>query len=136
MGVLEIPANGAKVSGVGIASGWVCGGETIEIQFDDHEPLRAASGTSRNDTEDDCGDIDNGFALLFNWNLLGDGRHTAVVRVDGVELARSEFEVTTLGTRFLRGAKRKEVLAGRFAGHTVAVEWSEAFQNFVISKSR
>ena len=50
-----------------------------------------------------CGDIDNGFGLLFNWNLLRDGEHDVVALVDGVELGRARVTVTTLGQEFLRG---------------------------------
>ena len=49
-----------------------------------------------------CGDTDNGFGLLFNWNLLRDGEHEVVALVDGVELGRATVTVTTLGQEFLR----------------------------------
>ena len=52
--------------------------------------------------------INNGFGLLFNWNLLGTGQHTIRVLADGGggEFARATFTVTTLGEEFLRGASR------------------------------
>ena len=62
----------------------------------------AAYGTERLDTADTCGDTDNGFGLLFNWNLLGDGEHTVIIRVNNVELSRASVTVTTLGSEFLR----------------------------------
>ena len=52
-----------------------------------------------------CGDTDNGFGLLFNWNLLSDGEHEVVALVDGVELGRATVTVTTLGAEFLRGLR-------------------------------
>ena len=52
-----------------------------------------------------CGDTDNGFGPLFNWNLLRDGEHTVVACVDGVELGQATVRVTTLGQEFLRGAE-------------------------------
>ena len=32
-------------------------------------------GPSETDTVDQCGDTNNGFGLLYNWNKLGDGEH-------------------------------------------------------------
>ena len=52
-----------------------------------------------------CGDSDNGFGLLFNWNLLGDGTHTVRALADGVEFDSATFTVTTLGKEFVRGAE-------------------------------
>ena len=51
------------------------------------------------------GTTDNGFGLLFNWNRLGDGEHTVVAYVDGVEWQRATVRVTTLGAEILRGAE-------------------------------
>ena len=49
-----------------------------------------------------CGDTANGFGLLFNWNLLGEGEHEVVAFVDGEELGRATVRVTTLGAEFVR----------------------------------
>ena len=71
----------------------------------------AAYGTERFDTEtapdgaELCGDTDNGFGLLFNWNRLGGGEHEVVAFVDEVELGRATVRVTTLGQEFLRGVE-------------------------------
>ena len=51
-----------------------------------------------------CGDTNNGFVAIWNYGNLGDGIHTAVVYDNGVEFARSTFEVTTLGESFVQGA--------------------------------
>lgn len=55
-----------------------CEAERIEVIFDEEEAAwQAAYGTGRNDTRGVCGDDgNNGFGLLFNWNLLEPGRHT------------------------------------------------------------
>ena len=90
---------------MGVLSGWVCEAETVEITIGDFAPQAAAYGTERVDTAGVCGDTDNGFGLLFNWNLLGDGEHVVVARVDGEELGRATVRVTTLGAEFLRGAE-------------------------------
>ena len=132
--VLENPAPGSFLSGIGLISGWVCDAQTITIRFDDGPPQEAAYGTSRGDTQGACGDTDNGFGLPFNWNLLDDGLHTVTASADGVEFARVEVTVTTLGTEFRRGLSR-EVTLPDFpeAGTDVALVWQEAQQNFVIT---
>ena len=81
---------------------------------------------------------DNGFGLLFNWNLLGDGEHTVVALVDGVELDRATVTVTTLGTgaeaEFLRDvAGSCTVEDFPMAEETVRLEWQEPNQNFVMT---
>ena len=138
-GVLENPGPGSYQSGVGVISGWMCEAEKIEIIFDDNETdrWRVGYGTRRTDTQDACGDTNNGFGLLFNWNLLGDGEHTVVAFVDGEEFGRATVTVTTVGEgeekEFLRG------VGGTFTlpefprvEDAVKVQWQEAQQNFVI----
>ena len=133
-GVLENPSPASFQSGIGVISGWVCDAAEVVIEIDGL-PMDAAYGTSRADTAAVCGDTENGFGLLFNWNLLGDGEHTVVAVVDGVELARTTGTVTTLGEEFVRGA------AGRCVredfptpGETISLTWQEAQQNFVITE--
>ena len=50
----------------------------------------AAYGTSREDTLPICGDADNGFGLLVNWNGFGDGPHEVRALADGEEFGRLE----------------------------------------------
>jgi hypothetical protein len=120
------------VSGVGIGSGWVCDGQVVELEFDGVSRFRAAYPNPRGDTQEVCGDADNGFGVLINWNLLGDGEHTVVAFVDGVEFDRATFTVTTLGTQFLRGASGGCVVPN-FAGRgDVTLQWQQGQQNFVI----
>ena len=73
-GYLENPGADSFQSGVGILSGWVCDAAVVEIELNGM-PQEAAYGTERRDTASVCGDTDNGFGLLFNWNLLSDGEH-------------------------------------------------------------
>ena len=133
-GVLENPGPASFQSGVGVLSGWVCEADMVEIALNG-VPQEAAYGTERLDTQGVCGDTDNGFGLLFNWNLLGDGEHTMVALVDGVELGRVTVTVTTLGAEFLRGVEG-ECVAADFpsAGETVRLVWQEAQQNFVLTE--
>ena len=81
-----------------------------------------------------CGDTDNGFGLLFNWNLLGDGEHAVSVFVDEVELGRATVRVTTLGVEFLRDAAGACVVEDfPSLGESVTLAWQQTQQNFVIT---
>ena len=85
--------------------GWHCDAENIHIELADGSQVLAAYGTARGDTAGICGDSDNGFGLLFNFNLLGRGEHTVVALADGVEFGRSTFNVLRRSTgEFLSGA--------------------------------
>lgn len=132
-GALENPGPGSFQSGIGMIWGWVCDAAVVALEIDGGPPIEAAVATERADTAMTCGDTTNGFGLLFNWNLLGDGAHTVVARADGVEFARATFTVTTLGDEFVQGA-RGECLVTDFPsrGEAVRLEWQQTQQNFVI----
>lgn len=133
-GALENPSPGSTQSGIGMFSGWNCDAENIQIELADEAPLTAAYGTSRGDTAGKCGDSDNGFGLLYNFNNLGSGEHTVIALADGVEFGRSTFNVVRMSTgEFLRGASASVVVSDfPQPGHTVTLEWTEAQQNFNI----
>ena len=132
--LLENPSMGSAQSGVGVISGWACEAEEIVIELDGM-PLKAGYGTTREDTRSVCGDADNGFSLLWNWNNLGAGTHTVRALIDGVEFANTTVRVTTFGEDpFPRG------WSGTFdlpnfptSGETAVVRWEESLQNFVIT---
>ena len=88
---LGIPPPGSFQSGIGVLSGWVCEADTVELVFEPAtgEPFteEAGYGTERGDTAGVCGDTDNGFGLLYNWNRLGDGLHTVRAYADDEEFA-------------------------------------------------
>ena len=136
---MENPAPGSFQSGLGVISGWVCEAETVEIVFEpggtaEPFPVETGYGTARADTADHCGDTDNGFGLLFNWNLLGDGHHTVRAYADGEAFAHSTVTVTTLDGEFARGLRQTHTIADfPTAGQTTTVEWQEGPQNFVIT---
>ncbi len=132
-GILENPQEGTFQSGVGLLLGWVCEANRIEIEIDGTLTLEAAYGTSREDTRAMCGDADNGFGLLMNWNLLGDGTHVVRALADGHEFGMATFQITTLGTEFLKGAEGTFVLEDfPEVGMKVTIQWQEGLQNFVI----
>ena len=128
------PRSASFQSGVGVISGWACHANEIVIELNG-VPYRAGYGTTRPDTQDRCGDTDNGFSLLWNWNNLGAGTHTVRALIDGQEFAYTTVRVTTFGEDpFPRG------WSGTFdlpnfpaAGETTVVRWEESLQNFVIT---
>ena len=133
-GFLENPGAASFQSGIGLISGWTCDAEEVEIVLNG-EPQEAAYGTARVDTAGVCGDSDNGFGLLFNWNLLGDGEHEVVALVDGVELDRATVTVTTLGAEFLRDVTGTCTAADfPTMDETVTLAWQQTQQNFVIAE--
>ena len=117
VGYLENPGPDSFQSGIGVLSGWVCEGEGVEIEINGSPQY----GTERRDTENICGDTDNGFGLLFNWNLLGDGDHEVVAFVYGVELDRATVTVTTgRGVRAGAGTCPEDFPS---PGEIVTLEW-------------
>ena len=138
--VLENPRAGSVQSGLGVISSWACEAEQIEIEFA-HSTTGAVSfwtagyPTSRGDTRAVCEDDgENGFSLLFNWNLLGAGRYTVRALADGAEFARRSVTTSTLGLgQFPRGLTGEFVLPNfPQAGQETTIRWEESLQNFVI----
>lgn len=143
--ILENPQPGSFQSGVGVISGWVCEAEQIDIVFNPgtakEETWRAGYRTTREDTayteegEVICGDTDNGFGLLFNWNRLGDGRHTVSARADGVEFGSATFTVKTFGEPFLEDVGKHARLQNfPDTGTDLIVAWQQSLQNFTIAR--
>ncbi len=131
---LESPQQSSFESGIGLIRGWVCDANTVEVQINDGARRKVAYGTTRKDTVEACGDDDNGFGYTFNWNALGTGNHRLRAFFDGVEFANVNFNVTTLGVDFLRGASGEYTLPNfPQPGRSVTVRWAEPHQNFVIA---
>jgi hypothetical protein len=132
---LENPALGSFQSGIGVVSGWACEAQRIDIEFDGYR-LQAAYGTNREDTRTVCGDANNGFGLLFNWNNLRDGVHQVRALADGQEFANATIVVTTLGQDFLRGVGKSQRLLNfpRTEMDTI-IAWEQSLQNFVIARA-
>lgn len=133
-GVLEVPPNGGYASGISLISGWHCSATNINI-FIDAKPAKAAAyGTPRGDTAGVCGDTDNGFGFLYNFNLLGPGVHTIRVEADGVEFATSTFTVATFLENFVSGASGSVQIADfTYVGDMATLVWQESSQSFVLS---
>ena len=130
---LENPRPGSFQSGISVISGWVCEAETVEIEING-QIWRAGHGTERADTVEVCGDTNNGFGLLFNWNLLGDGTHTIRALADGVEFGRATFTVTTLGEEFVRDVMGEtDALDFPTQGKGARLVWEQSLQNFMLA---
>ena len=137
-GRLEVPAFAEHMSGVGLFSGWNCDGQNISIQFEDGTSLPVAYGTDRADTASVCGDSNNGFGLLFNFNLMGSGTHTVKALANDVEFDRVTFYVHEMSSgEFLRDASAETIVEDfPRPGHSVKLVWDEALQNFkIVSES-
>ncbi|MGH7966733.1 MAG: hypothetical protein ACRERD_33720 [Candidatus Binatia bacterium] len=133
---LDVPGPGSTQSGIGLIHGWVCDATLVEIQVDDGPRLRTGYGASRIDTQHVCRDDgNNGFALPFNWNLLGDGLHRVRAFADNQQFADVTFTVTPLGEEFSSGVSGECTVEDfpEMGGHTT-VAWDQSLQNFVITR--
>ena len=136
VGFLENPGHRSFRSGIGLLSGWVCDAKTVEVRIG-RQRYPMAYGTERGDTRGECGDANNGFVTLFNFNRLDDGTHTARLLVDGKQHGDPiEFKVTTFGTEFLRGASGQYEVAFPTPGDTTVLGWDQNSQNFVVRERR
>ena len=132
-GSLENPQNGSFQSGIGIFSGWYCDADVIEIVVDDRPAKQAAYGTPRRDTESVCGDTDNGFGLLFNFNLYDIGQHTVTAYADGVQFGSAQFTVENLGSSFIRGLDSWVEITIPELGKEAILIWQESMQGYVLT---
>ena len=133
---LDIPAPHSAQTGVGLISGWICDAETLEVSFDGGPRQFVPYGSERADTRGVCGDTDNGFGLLINYNNLGEGAHTMTLYVDGEAETTRTFTVVTQGEPFIRGlaveGSGKYELIELRNGIKAEVVWDEATQNLTI----
>lgn len=133
---LENPQPSSYQSGIGLISGWSCEGSTITVSIDGGPQRGVPYGSSRTDTASICGasTTNTGFGLLFNYNGLGTGTHTAQIYVNGQPRGNpTTFTVTAPSGEFLSGFSR-ELTVPNFpvAGKTATLIWQEAQQNFAI----
>ena len=134
VGALDRLGTEAFQSGLGFISGWVCEAEQVEIEFDGTTLVEAPYGLHQEDTREACGDRNNGFGLVVNWNRLGDGKHTVRALADGVEFGAATVHVTTFGVEVLTDAQG-DYLLGDFpgVGQQIRLVWQEAAQNFALA---
>jgi hypothetical protein len=139
---IENPQPDSIQSGIGIISGYACDAEQIEFSVSGGTRLQAAYGTPREDTLGECGDADNGFSLLVNWNNFGHGSRLLQIYVDGEQPLNDKghsthhvlFSVNTLGEEFLRDVSRSHTIPDfPTPGTSRTLRWQQAQQNFVIT---
>ena len=133
--VLESPAGGAILSGLGFISGWHCHAGKITVTIDENgEHVPVAMHQERADLRTVCGGTTrHGFLTQINWALLGDGEHIVVAYADGVEFARATFTVGSTGEEFLTDARRRSVIKNfPTTGEDALVEWNESTQHFEV----
>ena len=134
-GVLESPAHGSSLSGIGFISGWKCDGGTITVTIDGGGHIPVATGQPRADTRPACGTTDNGFITQINWNHMGDGEHTAVAYDDGVKFASATFTVVTTGEEFLSGVEAQCTIPDFPApGEEARFIWNESTQHLELAE--
>ena len=139
LAALENPQPGSFHSGIGLLSGWSCQGPNVAVSIDGQAPLPAPYGSPRADTSGTCGTLNanSGFGLLFNFNTLGGGVHTAQLFVNGIAYGRAtQFMVTAPAGEFLTGeSKRITVPDFPVPGKSTVLVWQESLQNFAIESA-
>ena len=134
---LEIPSPEATVSGVSLISGWSCLGGDLSVEFSDADgmlmTMPVQHGGERTDTASVCGDVNNGFATTFNWNLLGTGQKTARLIRNGEEVAKQAFMVAAFDEEFITGADGMCTLDDfPMMGQSATFMWDESQQGLVL----
>lgn len=134
---LESPQQSSFASGIGLIRGWVCNAQKVEVQINGQPRQTVAYGTLRTDTAEVCGNPNSGFGYTMNWNTLGNGTQRLRAFADGKQFADVNFNVTTLGTEFLRGVSAEYRLPNfPHNGRSIHLRWAEAHQNFVIASAQ
>ena len=134
---LENPRPNSFQSGISPISGWVCNAQKVQIRIDNQIRLDTVYGTGREDTRQQCGDTNNGFNVLVNWNELNEGVHTVALCVNDVCGKNISVAVTSYGSRFLSGLNGLAVavctnkLSPAFPTATI-LTWQENLQNWTI----
>ena len=135
-GKLEYPRSSDIVAGIGLIYGWICDAERVYIKSNDIE-YDIAYGTERADTISVCGDSNNGFMTIANWNLIGHrsgkskNEETIAIYADGVLIDEATFTVVTSGEEYLRNIEGGGAIT-LSNGRVAVVEWSQRLQNFTI----
>ena len=172
-GFLEYPVDGSTQTGIGHIHGWVCeagkksgtpgyvdrdgrpvipGQSTLEVTMEvsdsDGEvvfgPVKVPYGSSRPDTKKVCGDNNNGFAMIMDWNALlsesdGNGQARYGPEIFTVDLYvnkkwkdSAQIQVISQGEEFVEGVRGNGYVYLDQTGLILKVVWDEATQNFRI----
>ena len=134
--LVENPQPDSLQSGISAISGWVCKALRVHVLIDGNIRVEAVYGTERGDTLTVCGDTNNGFSVLVNWNDLSEGVHTVALCVDDVCGDSVRIAVHSYGESFLRGRNGiipvcTNKLSPPFPTPTIFL-WQESLQNWAI----
>jgi hypothetical protein len=135
---LESPSDGGNASGIGLIRGWRCeepANGLIQLVIDGSIMVDAPYGSARGDTQEACGDKDNGWGTTFNFNTIGEGEHTITASADGEQFDSATFNVgKPSDENYLRGAPLTYYILPDFPGRDDAtvIQWQESDQNFII----
>ncbi len=152
-GSIDQPRPITVQNGLGMLTGWLCSADPVVLEIDGQPyhpaPLPApvpppsphVVGTGGSglppravDPHELCDDTATGFGLPVNWNLLGDGQHTLIAYLNGLEFARTVVDVATLGEEFVHDAHGTcSVPNFPLPDHSVSLVWQEAGQHFALS---
>ncbi len=152
-GQIDQPVPTTVQNGLGMVTGWLCSAAAVVLEIDGQPyapaplpapvppELASVVGVGGSpvpppavDPRELCGEAATGFGLPVNWNLLGDGEHTLIARLDDIEFARTVVQVTTLGEEFVHDAQGTCVVPDfPLPDHSVNLVWQEAGQHFALS---
>ena len=134
--MLENPADNVLYSGINVISGWKCDTKgALTVRFNGGKPIPLVYGSQRDDTRPVCGDADNGFVAIWNWAILGDGTHTAVVYDNDVEFDRSTFDIATTGEEFVSGVSAQGWVEDfPSPGERTRLQWNQGTQHFELAE--
>lgn len=133
----ETPADGSTQSGLSMIRGWACDAELIEIQFNEDDRISLSYGSRRTDTEEVCGDTDNGYGMVMAWGLLGLGQHVARVYVNGRLSEEIPFTVEGYDDPFLTGREGSFELPNfPDPGINTLIRWDQPGQDFRVIRAQ
>ena len=152
-GSVDQPPPNTVQNGLGMVTGWLCSADPVVLEIDglpyhpapmpapvppEPGPVVGVGGSGLPpravDPHELCDDTATGFGLPVNWNLLGDGQHTIIARLDGIEFSRAAVDVTTLGEEFVADAHGTCSVADfPLPDQQVNLVWQEAGQHFALS---
>ncbi|MDG2442274.1 MAG: hypothetical protein P8M13_03330, partial [Luminiphilus sp.] len=112
--------------------------ETVQIGLDGVQLLDVAYGSDRLDTQDVCGDSDNGFGLLVNMANLAPGAHEAVLYADGQIIAQHAFNTAARSSgEFAENLEGCAITEGFPADDKETIlRWTTSQQGFQITEER
>ena len=129
----ETPRANETVSGVNVLRGWSCDGDAFSYQVDSGPLIPLAAKLNRPDTLNDCGDVDNGYAGIVNWNEYSTGIHNLRIYRGSGAVAIERFIVVSPGTSFVTDVERS-ITVHDFPeiGDAATLEWSPPQQRFLL----